>query len=175
MRSLASRSLASIGRLTAVSALALVASCGGGTPSGDGGGADEFVFKMVTEPSISVTVTRADTGAPLPGARVLVTTPLSDASAYTASDEEDASTDVAEGFDGATWFQGLTDSRGTVSGTGRIPTSQTQVDIVVQKAGFTGTYTVEDLRTAWGVTAPSARITRAVTALAGVTVELEAE
>jgi len=71
------------------------------------------------------------------------------------------------------FFRGATDSEGNVATEIPIPTRFKQFDVVVQKRGLTGPFSREDIRTANGPFAPTARVTVSRKDLSKVTIQVE--
>lgn len=151
--------------------LALVAtSCGGG---GGGGGSTSVDdppepppggFESQTSSDMPVNLYVTDgVGAPIAYAIVQIVSPLE--SGVLPETEEDVEEEIV-------YLHGSTDSFGRLDGVASIPTELTNVDLVVDKNGYTGTYTWESLRTQWGLFAPSARFATSPDSLDGLTVTL---
>lgn len=72
----------------------------------------------------------------------------------------------------AVHWRGFSQADGGFGGALRLPAGQELVDLVVSLPGYSGPYTHEGLRQAWGAYAPAARVTVAVDALDGLVLQL---
>ncbi|MEM7231133.1 MAG: hypothetical protein AAF517_03095 [Planctomycetota bacterium] len=176
-------SIDTLGRAVGIACLsAFLFGCSSGSDSGggigDGGGDsnDVFAFETVAEQTFEITVTD-DSGNPLRGARVQIADVISSTTPYDGPSESADPTDdsTTQNLTGNNYFTGVTNSLGVVSGTLRLAADGSAVDVIVNKSGYTGDYTVEGLRTVWSIFAPSSRTRVELTDLESVDVELEAE
>ncbi|GJM22434.1 MAG: hypothetical protein DHS20C15_23490 [Planctomycetota bacterium] len=73
----------------------------------------------------------------------------------------------------AVYWQGFTDESGAFAAELRLPGHIDEVDLIVTKAGFRGSYTEEGLRELWGPFAPASRQTFEDDQLAELVIELQ--
>jgi len=144
--------------LVALGAGLTVMACPGG--GSDGSSASKRIgvpFTFATSKVQHFSLRLRNQGAPVAFAAVTLTT--------AQTDPDVPSADV--------FFRGATDSNGNLAADVSIPTRFKQFDVVVQKRGLTGPFSREDIRTANGPLAPTARVTVSRKNLSKVTIKVE--
>lgn len=160
-----------LNHLLALGALAL-AGCSasiGGSGGDPGGGGDAeapvpppgFTFGMTEEVMFGVAVTID--GTPAPGVAIQIASTRS-----APVGDETFELDIV----GDVYFVGATGAGGAVVDSMILPDNVDTVDIIVHRAGKTGAYSQEALRTFLGAVAPSARVTVPRSALSNQSVAL---
>lgn len=145
-------------RISLCACAMLLAGC---APTSESEGGDtQQAFSSFDETTFTVTVVD-NVGDPLQGAAVTVESVHSS----TLSDDSEVGHRV--------FLRGVSNSSGIVTGVVRLPTTISEVDIVVHQAGLTGPWTDTALQTELGYFAPSSRQTRTVAASIALTVTLE--
>lgn len=123
-------------------------------------------FGFETSESVRLDLDLTLAGMPLEFASVQVASVL-------RAPEQDGGTE--DQVDGQLFFDGFTDAAGRVSASLSVPTEYEELDLVVHRAGASGPYTDEGLRTHWGPLAPSSRVTVTRAGLASQTIDLQPE
>lgn len=137
-------------RLRSLSVCALLLAGCSPTSESEGPGEPQ-AFSSFDETTFTVTVVD-NVGDPLKGASVSVESVHSS----TLSDDSEEGHRV--------FLRGVSNSSGVVTGVVRLPTTVSEVDIVVHQAGLSGPWTDTALQTELGYFAPSSRQTRTVAA-----------
>ena len=131
-------------------AAGLFACSGGGSTAPVDQVVDPGVFTYATSQDVTFDLSFVDeNGAPVSGVSVQI---MSSVAPPSPEEEGEAFTS------GELFFLGASDASGRFHGAASIPTVHETLDVVAHKAGWSGSYTFEELEFMWGPFAPSARI-----------------